>query len=740
MLVAAHSYGTDAVGRATTGADGTFLLSGLPADDYLVCFDPADATGGTSSTGYRDTCWKDVDSTDGTSSDQLTYLAVQDGGVVADIVQALPSTGGVSGTVTDRDGTPLPGAVVTAVTGPGRPLRAQGRTTTDANGHYLIERLRPGADYTVCVSAEAAVGGLSAVGYLDSCYGDVPAQFGYTPAASDATTFAVAAETVTAIDAIELDAAVRIEGTLTDKDGQPVAGVKIQGDRSDDGPTVDAAGVTDSNGHYELSVSDHGGWANGIYSGTRLPTGPYRVYYNTYDVPQFVSQRYKGVLTAYGKSFGGAATTVSPAAGVVTKVDDQLTFAATIAGTVTDGQGTGLSGVDVRLYHGDDYLTDTMTDESGQYDFDKLPPGNYKLCYYPSGAYGGISIAGYLSSCGAPFTVTTGQQRTGVDHGLQPASGISGTLRGPSSEPLQYRNVRLYREGSLAGSLGSTNQQGKFLFRELPAGTYKVCFEVFVPIRWEGCYDGATDVASATPITTTLGSVVTGVDGQAIAPVDTTAPTASMTEPTRLVQTSRVVTLGVSTSDTESGVAGYDLRYRYADWNDTSFSSFIAPASWQSRTGPAPTVTGVPGRTYCYSVRARDEAGNVSRYSAEKCVAVPLDDRVLRPTSGRWRRVSSDNTVGNTVTLTSTYGATLTLGGAYVDRVGLVVTTCPTCGRVGVFVNGKRHATLNTWSSTVRKKVLFVPSTFSYRRAAITLRLEQRNRSLVVDALAVTRK
>lgn len=732
VKVWANSWSAGASGQATTGADGMFTVSGLSAGNYDVCFDPEGATGGSSSTGYRDTCWLDVDSTDGPSSSDLTYVAVTDGDVVSGVVQALPSTGAMSGTVTDRNGTPLAGAEVAAIREDGAPSNSHVRTTTDADGHYVIDRLRPGATYTACVSGKGVTGGLSEVGYLEQCYGAIGTQSGWKPYASEKSIVEVVAETTTVLDPIELDAAARIEGTLTTKDGEPIAGVEIQGEHSDDERSVSTAGVTDANGHYVLAVDG--------YRGNRLPSVSFRIYFNTYRVPTYVSQRYKGVLTAWSKDFGGTAVTVTPEPGVVTNVDDQLTPAATIAGTVTDSEGTGLHDVSVRLYHDDDLLTDIYSDGSGHYSFRRLPPGDYKICYFPSDTGAGISAAGYLSSCRAPVSVSAGEQRDGVDHALDPAAGISGTVRSPTGEPLPSRTVRLYRDGSLSSSgIASTNADGVYIFRRLPAGTYKVCLEAFWPLAWRGCHGGSTELAGATPVTTTLGTLTTGADIQAVPP-DKTAPTALMTKPSVLVQVGRTVTLQVATSDSDTGVASYDLRYRYADWDDKAFSSFVSPASWQLRTGAAPAFTGAPGRTYCFSVRARDNADNLSGYSPERCATVPLDDRALRITSGTWRRESSPNTIGNTVTRTSTYGATVALTGAYADRVALVVTTCPTCGRVGVFVNGTRLTTLSTWSSTVRKRVLLVPRTFTYRRATISLRLEQRNRSLIVDALTATRK
>ena len=52
----------DYVGSATTGADGTYQMTGLPAatPGYRVCFDASDATDGSSRTGYLSQCYRGV--------------------------------------------------------------------------------------------------------------------------------------------------------------------------------------------------------------------------------------------------------------------------------------------------------------------------------------------------------------------------------------------------------------------------------------------------------------------------------------------------------------------------------------------------------------------------------------------------------------------------------------------------------------------------------------------------------
>src|SRR3954452_927434 len=54
---------------ATSLPDGTFTVGGLPAGQYYVCFDAQDATGGSSTSGYVKTCWKNAPAWDGISLD-----------------------------------------------------------------------------------------------------------------------------------------------------------------------------------------------------------------------------------------------------------------------------------------------------------------------------------------------------------------------------------------------------------------------------------------------------------------------------------------------------------------------------------------------------------------------------------------------------------------------------------------------------------------------------------------------
>lgn len=731
VVVGAQSIGFGSSESAKTATDGTFRLDGLEPGRYQVCFDPSEASGGSSTTGYVERCWKDVDAFQGVPRADPTPVTVPAGGVAEGVVQALAPEGAISGLVTDRKGNPLPGAKVTASI---RSIPAVVATArTDTQGRYAISGLRPDAHYSVCASG-AVKGGISPVGYLDACYGGAAPKQGSEPASSDAPTFEVAGGVVTAVEPVVLDAAARLEGTLTDANGRPIAGVTAQGTSVDRSMTLNSLGVTDSRGHYVLSLGGDGS-GNDRYFGTRLPSVAYRISFDTRSAPAFVSGLYRGVPSYDGRSWGTKQPTpVTPTPGRVTRADDTLVRAAVISGVVTDGRGTALL-PQVSLLRDGDYLAYADA-EAGRYEFGRLPAGSYDVCF-DAEYLTGPAVAGYLDSCREGIAVAQGQRRADVDHALTPAAGIRGRVLDASGRPVAGVNVRLTQGGSTISTHG-TNADGAYSFIRLRPGDYQVCFVTYAP-EWRRCYGGAPDAATATSVTAYGGRFTDQIDAQITDSPDTVAPTVAMSSPTAVVQTGSTIRLGVSTADEGPGVASYDVRYRYADWRSQRFSTYRSPESWQYRTGAAPTQVGTSGRTYCYSVRARDRVGNLSAYSTESCATIPLDDRSLKVASGTWTRTTSAAALHRTVSRTSTYGGSLSLADASVSRAGLVVTTCPGCGTVGVYVDGRLLATRSTWSRTVGSQQLVLPPTFELGSHVVTVKLLQRGRSLIVDGLALSR-
>jgi len=155
-------------------------------------------------------------------------------------------------------------------------------------------------------------------------------------------------------------------------------------------------------------------------------------------------------------------------------------------------------------------------------------------------------------------------------------------------------------------------------------------------------------------------------------------------------------TLTWSTADLGNGPYSYTLESRTVTTIGAGFSA------WKELFGPTPATARkvtmpAKGNTYCFRVRVVDGGGNQSAPSTERCVAVPLDDRVWKRTRG-WNPVAKRGALASTVTQSTTKGAFLTLN-MTAKRVGVLVTKCRTCGTLKVTFAGKVVGTYNLKSS-----------------------------------------
>ena len=221
-------------------------------------------------------------------------------------------------------------------------------------------------------------------------------------------------------------------------------------------------------------------------------------------------------------------------------------------------------------------------------------------------------------------------------------------------------------------------------------------------------------------------------------PPDTTAPTASLTAPTAVAVVGSSVQVSWTGADDYSGVAHFDLRYRFASYSG-GFGPWQAPAGWQHLSGSSVTASGLrAGSDYCWSVRATDVAGNTGAWSAARCTAVALDDRSLSASSG-WRRGSGSSYYEQTITSATRSGAKLTRTHASVDRLGVVATTCPSCGKVAVYVGSGRIGTVDLHAAGTHHRVLTMLPAFALRSGTVSVQVVTSGKSVAIDGLLLSR-
>lgn len=215
------------------------------------------------------------------------------------------------------------------------------------------------------------------------------------------------------------------------------------------------------------------------------------------------------------------------------------------------------------------------------------------------------------------------------------------------------------------------------------------------------------------------------------------SPSVRTTGPTTLgsVATSTRFTWAGGVSS--SAVATYDVRWRRARW-DGGYVEWKRPAAWQATANLDAPLGMKAGRTYCVSVRARNRAGQLSSWTAPRCLTRALDDRRLAASSG-WRSRTGPKFYAGTVRATSRKGATLARPDAKVRRVGLVATTCRTCGVVVVRVDGKKVGRVDLESPVTRRRQVVMLPPFPRERGTVTVTVRTSGKTVQVDGLVLSR-
>ncbi|TCM46873.1 WD40 repeat protein [Kribbella sp. VKM Ac-2568] len=216
--------------------------------------------------------------------------------------------------------------------------------------------------------------------------------------------------------------------------------------------------------------------------------------------------------------------------------------------------------------------------------------------------------------------------------------------------------------------------------------------------------------------------------------VDTAVPSVRITGPT--FDVTKLATARVTYSGTDnSGIGSYDVRWRIA----STAANFGAYATIKSGTTASSVAIGVAaGYEYCVSVRARDIAGNLSAWTADKCFSRPSDDRRMGAAKG-WVRAAHPAYYLGTATVTKAKSISVSQG-VQAKRLFLIATKCVTCGSLNVYYNGKYVGVVNLYKATTEYQAVVplpVPATFLTGSVLLTTRVT--GKIYQIDGLAVRR-
>ena len=163
-------------------------------------------------------------------------------------------------------------------------------------------------------------------------------------------------------------------------------------------------------------------------------------------------------------------------------------------------------------------------------------------------------------------------------------------------------------------------------------------------------------------------------------PIDTTAPWNVHVVGLPLISTV-LSERSTGPPPTTSASSRTTFGYRVAPYNVSNYGAYVTFKSATTATSGA--FTGTAGRTYCFSVRARECLQQSRRLGDTFCVGFPVDERTMTA-AGTWTKVSSSSYYMSTGMTSTSAGATLKLPVAY-RRLYLVATKCSGCGSVKVY-------------------------------------------------------
>jgi len=494
------------VANASTGAGGTYTVTGLSTGSYRVSFSGAGQN-------YVSQYYSGE-----TGINEATPVLVSTGATTTGINAALVVGGTVTGTVTAAaTHIPLPGADVNVYDMSGNNTVAA--ASAGAGGVYTVQGLATGL-YVVKLSDPGASGN-----YLPLYYNGQPVT-GDNP-----TLVAVTAGGLTSGINGALATAGGISGTVSEQStGLPVANVTVE--------ALDSAGD---------DVASANTAADGTYTIDGLTTGSYRILFSPSD--------HSEVLEYYGGAASfQAATAVSVTTGTITQNIDQALLPAsrggTISGTVTSS-GQPLSGVTVRIYDSagnpvsegglQQLLTSTTTGSDGTYVTGALLPGTYKVEFST-----GINLAfqyynGQTTLAGAtPVGVSAGANTPNVNAVLSAWGTMSGTVTDAASHAgLSGVDVDLLDASGNELDSASTNEDGTYTMVGIPAGTYHVEFVPAGSTLLPGgapyatqYYNDRVTLGSSDTVTIAAGATTGSINAALISEGSETTPVTTVSTPT----------------------------------------------------------------------------------------------------------------------------------------------------------------------------------------------------------------
>lgn len=426
-------------GWADSDDTGRFQISGLMTQDYEVEL--------TDWAGEYRTVWFDG-ATDQATATPVPVVMSQN----TDLGDVVMTSGpGILGRVTDAN-TGLGIGGVWVYSFDANDNQSWG-LTTGADGTYRLSNLAPG-DYKIYFSADGS-------GYYSQYYQNRVARPEADPVTLGET------DDVTGID-VQLQPGAKITGTLTDAQGQPLAGALVEVYRENSSWSSVRTANTDATGYYSVTLTERTSYR---YKLRYSKAGYVPVWYGGFE-------SFSDALPVPAEPIEGGSSQV------VAGVDQVLRVAGSLAGTVVENlSGQPLAALRVTVYSlsGNQQLFSTYTSATGAWIIDTLRTGNYQVQFDSSAQHLPTWYGGALAQADAQvLAVVEGQAQDLGQTRVLRAGRITGTVTDlTTSAPLESVQIALYRgDQTFVSAWNYSDAQGFYSFAGLaPADDYRVRFQ-----------------------------------------------------------------------------------------------------------------------------------------------------------------------------------------------------------------------------------------------------------------------
>ena len=475
---------------AMTLTDGSYTLA-VPAADYYLRFVDTVVP-----VRYADKFYGDVFDISDASA-----VIVNDGAAVSGIQTQLALAGTISGQVQDTAGNPAVGVEVRAY----RPVdngtgevttELRGKTEVKADGSYALALAYTG---NVRLYFSDPAGVYQGEYYNNLFQDEYPFQNQFSFAQDVPVT--VGAQT-TGINAV-LDKLGRFTGSVTDRNGQPLAGITASAHRR----YINGSGITEWPSLGEAKSGDDGRYDFSVW----LP-GEYRICFNQ-------GQNFTEYApTCYGNTEVTGATDVAVNRNQSTTVPPvQLGKYGQISGRVTNEFGEPIAGAEIYVYNAYSGFIFLWTDQNGYYRFPRQIPGLYRLnaFYQSDGPYYGEVYNNVATLAEATDVEVALDEVVNIDFVLRAKKQVSGKVTDEAGNPLANVPVTVMQQresGWHSVTQAVTDSNGRYAMDNLAPGTYY--FRFTSPLyAWE-YYNNAATAEEATPIVVQAGATLSGLDAK----------------------------------------------------------------------------------------------------------------------------------------------------------------------------------------------------------------------------------